>query len=431
MINLKLSKTLLALLVLPIAALLNDALTYKLGSIFLTPYKLALILSTILLFQPFLLIFSKKKFIYSNITIYFVCYCLLLICSIFYSSNLAISQKVNYFLFITCEIIIIIGLSNKLKYVDINRLIESFIRVIIGIFFLSLILSTAQLIFSDQLIYTGLFASRKITYAITGFNIERLFLCEFLIIGLAMIMFKKKYLKSIRLILLIWVGFLILYSGSFTGTLGFLGLVLLLIRSFKLKSSLYYLVILIPFVYLVSTNLELSLERKATSNEKKFESYFLNASEENWRLVSSIALLDDVVSNPTFLGHGYLSSSRFLKDTFYYYSRDKYGEDNATDKANTSHTFVSVIYDQGILGFILIIIFVFKLLKLILKLYRNNKHSHDTYYNLILKVTYVLSILVLLRFSFYYHTINHWHYLVLIVFTNLTVLKKNNILSTQ
>ena len=431
MINLRLSKITIALVILPLATLFNDALTYRVGSIFVTPYKLALILSATLLFQSFLSFFSKKNKILSSISILFICYCLLLISSIFYSGSLSISQRVNYFLFISCEIIIIIGFSNKLKYVDINRLIESFIRVIIVIFFLSLILSTAQLIFSDQLIYTGLFASRKITYAITGFNIERLFLCEFLIIGLAIIIFKKKYLKSIRLILLLWVGFLITYSSSFTGIIGFIGLMFIISKKINLKSSLYYSLILIPFFIFLNLNSVELFKSKLSFNEQKFESYTLNASDENWRLISSTALLKEIISNPTFLGHGYLSSAIFLKDVNYYYSRNKYGKSKATDKANTSHTFISVIYDQGILGFILIIIFVYKLLKLILKLYRNNKHSHDTYYNLILKVTFVLSILVLLRFSFYYHTINHWHYLVLIVFTNLTVLKKNNILSTQ
>jgi len=292
-------------------------------------------------------------------------------------------------------------------------------------------LSSAQLIFKDQLIYTGLFASRKITYAITGFNIERLFLSEFLILGLAMIMFKNKYSKSIRLILLIWVGFLIVYSGSFTGILGFLALMFIIFKKINFKSSFYYSLILIPFLILSNIDLGESFKSKLSFNDKKFESYFTNASEENWRLISSLALLEDVISNPTFLGNGFLSNALFLKDVNYYYSINKYGKSKVTDKANTSHTFVSVIYDQGIIGFIIIIIFVISVLNLFLKLYRKSKYVFDINYSLILKITLVLSVLVLLRFTFYYHAINHWHYLVLLIFINLLSSQNKNIRSIQ
>ena len=396
--NLRFSKITIALLILPLAALFNDALTYRVGSIFVTPYKLALILSATLLFQSFLSFFSKKNKVLSNISVCFISYCLL---------------------------------SCKLKYVNISSFFDSFIKVILIIFFLSMFLSSAQLIFKDQLIYTGLFASRKITYAITGFNIERLFLSEFLILGLAMIMFKNKYSKSIRLILLIWVGFLIVYSGSFTGILGFLALMFIIFKKINFKSSFYYSLILIPFLILSNIDLGESFKSKLSFNDKKFESYFTNASEENWRLISSLALLEDVISNPTFLGNGFLSNALFLKDVNYYYSINKYGKSKVTDKANTSHTFVSVIYDQGIIGFIIIIIFVISVLNLFLKLYRKSKYVFDINYSLILKITLVLSVLVLLRFTFYYHAINHWHYLVLLIFINLLSSQNKNIRSIQ
>jgi len=67
--NLRFSKITIALLILPLAALFNDALTYRVGSIFVTPYKLALILSATLLFQSFLSFFSKKNKVLSNISV--------------------------------------------------------------------------------------------------------------------------------------------------------------------------------------------------------------------------------------------------------------------------------------------------------------------------------------------------------------------------
>ena len=431
MITFRLSKASFVLMVLPFAALLNDAFTFKLGSIFVTPYKLALLLSVVFLFESFLFFYKKKQKYLSSISVFFIGYCLLILISVFYSGALAISQKINYFLFISSEIIIIIGLTYKLQNVNISRIINSFIKIVLVIFFSSLVLSTAQLIFKDQIIYTGLFASRKIIYAITGFNIERLFLSEFLTFGLAMIMFTNKYSKKSRLILFIWVGFLIVYSGSFTGILGFLGLTMILIKRINFKSFLFLLIIIIPFFLFNKIDLGESINSKLSFNEAKFESYYTNASEENWRFISSLALIKEVISNPTIFGHGFLSNAIFLKDVNYFYSISKYGKSKATDKENTSHTFVSVIYDQGILGLVVLLTFLIKLLILVLKLYRNRMYNLGTNYNLILKITLILSILVLLRFTFYYHSINHWHYLILVVFSNILLLSKKNMTITK
>ena len=431
MITFRLSKASFVLMVLPFAALLNDAFTFKLGSIFVTPYKLALLLSVVFLFESFLFFYQKKQKYLSSISVFFIGYCLLILISVFYSGALAISQKINYFLFISSEIIIIIGLTYKLQNVNISRIINSFIKIVLVIFFSSLVLSTSQLIFKDQVIYTGLFASRKIIYAITGFNIERLFLSEFLTFGLAMIMFTNKYSKKSRLILFIWVGFLIVYSGSFTGILGFLGLTMILIKRINFKSFLFLLIIIIPFFLFNKIDLGESVNSKLSFNNAKFESYYTNASEENWRLISSLALIKEVISNPTIFGHGFLSNAIFLKDVNYFYSKSKYGKSKATDKENTSHTFVSVIYDQGILGLVVLLTFLIKLLILVLKLYRNRMYNLGTNYNLILKITLILSILVLLRFTFYYHSINHWHYLILVVFSNILLLSKKNMTITK
>jgi hypothetical protein len=174
-----------------------------------------------------------------------------------------------------------------------------------------------------------------------------------------------------------------------------------------------------------------SINSKLSFNEAKFESYYTNASEENWRFISSLALIKEVISNPTIFGHGFLANAIFLKDVNYYYSRSKYGISKTTDKENTSHTFVSIIYDQGILGLVVLSTFLIKLLILVLKLYRNRIYNLGTNYNLILKITLILSILVLLRFTFYYHTINHWHYLILVIFSNILLLSKKNMTITK
>ena len=424
----KISRTAFVMGSLPLSYMLNDALMYEVGSIYLTPYKVVLLLSAVLLFKSFLSFSQAQEKILSSISVFFIGYSLVTLASVFYSGGLAISQKINYCLFISCEIIIVIGLTCKLQKVNISRVIGSFIKTILVIFFSSLVLATMQVIFDDQLIYTGLLASRKITYAITGFNIERLFLSEYLIVGMAMIIFTKRYTEKSRYILFIWTGFLVVYSGSFTGILGFLGLTMILIRNINFKSFLFLSFIVLPVLILVKNTVGESLNFNLSQQEEKFDSYYTNASEENWRLISSLALIKDAISSPTIFGHGYLSNAIFLKDVHYRYSKSKFGESKASDKENTSHTFLSVVYDQGVLGLVILLAFLIKLLILVLKLYRNRIYNLGATDNLIAKITLILCILVFLRFAFYYHTINHWHYLILVIFSNILLLPKKNIM---
>ena len=423
--NFRFNKPAFVLMLLPLAALLNDSLTFQLGSIFVTPYKIALIVSASIFVQESIsLINQKSNKLLSNIGVVFIGYCLLLLFSVFYSDVLRISQRINYSLFIVCEIILITGLTYKLQNIDFSKTINSLKNVVLFIFVSSLILSTAQLILKDQIIYTGLFASRKVSYAITGFNIERLFLSEFLIFGMAMIMFTKRYTKLARAVLFLWVGFLIVFSGSFTGILGFTGFTLTLIRKINYKLLSIVTMLIISVTLLSNANYGEKIEARLAFNDDKFDSYYTNASEENWRLISSLALINEVISHPTVFGHGYLSSAIFLKDINYSYSKQKYGISKATDKANTSHTFFSVIYDQGLVGLGVITIFIMMLIALIIKLFKKRNFNSGSTDNLILKLTLIIGLLVLLRFSFYYHTINHWHYLILIILSNMLRLSR-------
>ena len=98
---------------LPLSYMLNDALMFEVESIYITPYKVVLLLSAAFLFESFLLFYQTKKNILSSISVFFIGYCLLILISVFYSGGLAISQKINYCLIISSEIIIIIGLTKK------------------------------------------------------------------------------------------------------------------------------------------------------------------------------------------------------------------------------------------------------------------------------------------------------------------------------
>jgi len=404
---------------LPLSYMLNDALMFEFGGIYITPYKVVLLLSALLLFKPFVSgIYSKNKFL-SSLSLLFIFYCLILWLSVFYSRELSFSQRINYLMFIFFEIIIIVGILFKLQKMNISTFIFPFIKIMSLIFFSSLFLATAQLLLQNQLLYTGLFASRKITYAITGFNIERLFLSEFLVIGLSIILFLNKYKPLLRIALTVWVGVLIFYSGSFTGILGFLGLIFFIRKKVKLKTVLIFIPILLLVTIVIKPNFQsVKPNSKLFSLENKFESYFINYSQENWRFISSLSLAKNFITNPTIFGHGYMSNAVFLKNVNYIYSKNKFGIGKATDKESSSHTFFTILYDQGILGFFIFIIFFMKLFKKERQLYRSKVNKSLSHIDLFNNITFIIVWLMMLRFFFYYHTLNHWHYLISIIFLN-------------
>lgn len=426
----KIHKDSFAFIFLPLAALLNDILIIELGGIFISVYKVMLIISAILFFNPFLFSISDKNHRgNSNITIWFILYCAFLIFSVFYSSGLSIMQKLNYLIFLSCEVIIVLGVSYKIKNTDRQRLMKSFKTTLLIIFFASLFLSTAQLVFRDQILYLGLFSSRKITYAITGFNIERLFLSEFLTFGIAIILVHNIFKGFIRSILVVWVILLILISGSFTGVLGIIGSMFIIYRTrLNIKRVLYPL-LLLPLLLLLLQKVSTTsvVSTRLESSDEKLDSYLFNASTKNWRLISSLALIQEITENPTLIGHGYMSSKYFLKNVNYIYSANKYGIDKAQDKENTSHTFITILYDQGLIGFIIFSIFFYQILKLGLKLFF--RIDKKLFSNPEVLLTKIFIILVMLRFMFYYHTLNHWHYLLMSIFPNLFIIKQKHLQS--
>ena len=78
----------------------------------------------------------------------------------------------------------------------------------------------------------------------------------------------------------------------------------------------------------------------------------------------------------------------------------------------SSHTFISIIYDQGIIGMTIFILMITYLLISLLKLIRYNKYDQNEDLWYLSRLALVFSWTVLIRFLFYYHTNNYWHFLL-------------------
>ena len=122
----------------------------------------------------------------------FYLYVAMLTWSLFYSEAISFSQKINYTFLNVATIIIVHGLNRNLTLYGYTYFIEKLSKTLIIIFYLSLSLSFLQLMSGDPIIRNIGIIPSKPPYNIFGFNFERLYLCEFLVIGISLIILLKK-----------------------------------------------------------------------------------------------------------------------------------------------------------------------------------------------------------------------------------------------
>ena len=401
---------------LPVAQVLEDIFIFEVGPFFFTPIKFVLLLGGLTLFKythPDLIARSK---IGSPVLSLFFLYLTIQSISVFYASNLTILQKINYSLFNIATLVIVYALSRFMVKNDYQYLINIFSKTIKIIFYSSLLFATAQLLLKDQIFNNiGSFPSSNSEY-VSGFNFERLFLCEFLTLGLAIILLQnpKQYFK--KLILFFWVFAIIYATKSFTGMLGFTLLLLVIHRLNPLRFLSILLLGGITYIYLVPI-LQSELFTEAENKNKEFRFKKITDFEtDSWRYVSSIHLLSEVLDDPTVFGHGYKENEPFLQDVWRRYVLQRYGKSDTEIKNMSTHTSLSVLYDQGIIGFLIVLLVLTTLFKYCHKFYFLKNINPFSLY--IFRITTILSGLMALRFIFYYHSIHRWHFLVAIIFLN-------------
>jgi len=397
--------------ILAISALLRDILILPVGTIYLTTYKMALLAIALYSIYSYRIYGSGQKGFRKNITNSFILFLILLSISVLMSHDISINEKTNHLLFNIITLYILILWRSNMKYIDIKKVYENAVRVFMYIFFLELIIGTAQLLFRQQIIPSIGIISSNMPYYIFGLNYERLFLAEFLTIGYAIIVIENKYSFLTRTLLGIIVFTIVLISGSFTGLLG---LILAIIYSRKLVGNMLSKVstaIIIALVIFRPTIEETFLSSSSLRYQNARTDYYFNDSYEyNWRLYSGSMIIDAVKKSPRLLGAGFRASNYMLQPYYEFYILNKSRIKAKEDKYVSSHTILSTLYDQGILGFSIILIFIYASFNWIYKSYFTK--TEDPFVKNYYKLTGVILILFILRLFLYYHSLIHWHFLV-------------------
>lgn len=405
-LKIKLGNFQTVLIILFIGVLLNDMILINLGIFYIRTYKLALIISVGYIISRYpLRSFPIPKLNWVNVLASL--FLLVQMLSVFYAKHLPFSQKLNYTLVNGSSILFLLYAPVLIRENGnwMNKKINVFAWGFLGI---NILFFIGQELNIPLFSFAGSGASERLY----GLFFERLFTCETLILCV-FLLFLNRGLDGWKLYALTGICVILIYlSDSFTGRLASAAFILLVpIKSFKKVALIGVFVgILFKFGWPIVENQFIS-QADLKRREGRAERYFGdNMLQTNWRLLASIVILDDYVNNPTLLGHGFRENMYLLKP--YYPNKD-------LDSFNSSHTFVSILHDQGIVGFALFILMVLamisKMLYIVLRLFRNKDPDLNKY----LIITLVFCLLFLLRICFYYQAMFLWHYLISIVFLDV------------
>ena len=326
----------LIIMLLPLAQILEDILVLKVGPIFITPIKLVLLMGGLTFIKYLHPIFITSFKLGSPTLKLFFLYSIIQIFSLSYANSITFSQKINYLLFNTASIVIIYGMAKLFLKTNYNYFNYNFSLILKYIFYLSLLFSTFQLAFNDQFVLNiGNFKTGKGGLGVTGFNYERLFLCEFLTLGYGIILLQNaNKLLSLKIILLgIWVFSIIVATDSFTGMIGF-SCLLLCIPKIKMRYVLVLFLVMFINILLVLPFLKSSVfsSEQLRVREYRFQSYFKNYQTDNWRYLSTFAIISEVINNPTYFGMGFKENESYLSSLYDQFVLAKFGDVNKEEK---------------------------------------------------------------------------------------------------
>jgi hypothetical protein len=401
---------------LPIAQMLEDLLIVGVGPIFLSAVKLTLFVGGLVMLKHCHPHVVARSRIASPFLATFLLFGALQAASVLYAGHLHMSEKVNYFLYHGAGLAIAYGLARALVIGGYAGFVGRFRRALRLIFYSSLLLATAQLLLRDQILRNvGGFPGQLPTYVV-GFNWERLFLCEFLTLGLASGLMERGHMLR-KAALAAWTFVIVLASGSTTGLLG-LGLVALVTRRVRFHSMvtlgalgamMYLLVVPAVRTHVFTPN---ELEREGY----RYEANIGNYEENNWRYWSTARLVVEGLHRPTMFGQGYKENEEFLSEPYAEFYLNKHGRQDREQRHMSSHTIVSVMYDQGIVGIVVVTtvlcmagVYCLRLLSF---------RTVDAQTHALVRLAVILTGLMLLRMVFYYHSLYRWHFLVAAAFLN-------------
>ena len=402
---------LLILAGLPIAFLLQDLLIFKMGPVFITTYKLILALGGIYYAKYFNPNFLKNNNYITNVLRVYIIFLFIIIYSIVSSSFISLTEKINHTLFNMATISIANGLSFKLYKSE--YYIKHFSRIIFSVFLIEFLVSSMQVITKSQVVPSVGNIIGNMPYHIFGLNYERLALNEFLAVGIALL-FSKNFsrLNNFFKFTLSSISTIIVYlTGSFTGLLGILGTFIIVRTRLKI-----FLGVMIVIILAYGSNILLRQGILSDSSieirEFRYHSYFSDYQYSNWRYISSVEIVKGFIDNPSLLGEGFRASKYYLSSIYESHIYSKFAILLKEDKLVSSHMFIGILYDQGLIGFI----FGATLLLLMGQGgYRVIKNHEYDYFS---ALTFILVFTSILRYLVYYHSLQHWHMVLSIVLLN-------------
>lgn len=342
--------------------------------------------------------------------------------SVFYSDVLTLSSKVNFLLYNLATISIVNGASYiVIKSYDrvIAVLIKKYKKILILIFFVLVSISSLQIVTRSQILPAIGNIIEHMPYYIFGLNYERLFLNEYLIIGAFIIGYSNNITRSIKSITT-YIPILVIYlTGSYTGLIGSVSL---LIRYWG-KNKLFIAVLMLGIVGLsVGSKIQKMFLPAYLLKEREFryDSYFNDYKDSNWRYIASASLFNESAHKFKLFGNGFMANKKYLENKYADYVFNKHRISLSEEKQVSSHTFISIFYDQGLFGIIIWMVFFILSIKYIP--WPNNYHFGTDPLKVIMFPIIVTS---LLRYLLYYHELQHWHMLVAVILQNYYVMDKN------
>ena len=357
-------------------------------------------LISLIIISIFFIFYLNKSFL-NNLNIRFGYLCLsflfLILISIFYNLEVNIGSAVFIF---AGMITLLISYSLKIK--EIYKLIKFFVLYFAIVNFIYYLI---------QLFFSILNSTEIIQF---GFFKERLFFISLLCLAYSIIIKKFKNFIFTTILSAILLG-TSLYTGSLTGTI--LITIVIFVSNFKNHIRIISLLIITALVFIIifpqhTISKVPKIVKIISLISNKDERYQLQ--DHFWRFRSTEKIVNEFKKTPKILGHGYMSHAELLQNDFIVY-RELVGE-SLKEKKLTTHTFPSIIYDQGILTFILFIII------LCVPIYRFSNYEEFFFKNIFFNNLYII---ILLHSCLYYQgKPNMFFFIYFMLFFNRDVLKK-------
>ena len=363
-----------------IGYILNDVFLIQLGPIFVYTFRFSLILALLIILFKSTFKLNKLR----NLSIYLFYFILCL--SAYHGKPLLISKFWISLLFIV--IIVIPNTKIKINFYDFIESNSKYFKILWNLIIIVTVLQLLKILPEQGI---GIQRSSKLFFTFY----ERFDFSEFLVLITHIVLRKKNQNYVLPLTFL-----LIIITGSFSGLI--LSSTLFFRLNLKIKNLLKLIIVgVLVFVGFQSSKSFIFSKIESINRESRIEGNFgENLLETNWRLLSSAIIITEFINNPTLIGRGINNNAALVKP--YYWNSEP-------DVLATSHTFIAILWDQGIIGFLAFIFVMFKLFKIFRSSVRKNRNDW---------ILFFLSFSIMIRFLLYHQSQITFSLILLLIILN-------------